>query len=387
MGYISPQKGTVTPQGVTPIYDFSRLEDDGNPTGAATVTQQSGQVQQTKPEGKPAGTTAGGTSSTTTTTTTVSGQPYSQFSGNNYADLENFIRGQMDATELEDEEKRKKREKREKQTAFLARLADGLSTFHTAYSHARGVKPMDLPNMSVNAQKRFDKAKADREKEQDRWINYATQLGKIKDANRDFSFKVEQAQHQQNNWERKFGADREDRAEDVNYRNQRAAKSDEQWDKKFQEDQRQFDVTSKEHERHNRAAEGLQGASIAEQRRHNKASEGLESRRIAQSQDGKYVEFYSGSGMIRIPNTRLNSHNISYIYGKTPMNGRPQGEPTGSLGQRKAVTTEQMMEWIGTNIDDPNVQDALRAIGGVGGNNNTPPSRQATNDNTPPSRR
>lgn len=306
-----------------------------------------------------------GGSTTTTTTTTTATSPYAQFKGNNYAELEEFLQNQMKTAKVETPEEREKREKREKRTMFLARLADGLGTFHTAFAHARGVKPMELPSMSAKARERFDKAKAERDKDNDRLVNYAITLGKIKDADRDFNFRVTQAEQQQSNWREQFDAGRKDRADDVAFRDKKfeAGRKDRAddvafRDKQFEEGRRQFNVSS------------------AEQRRHNRASEGLERKRFAASQDGKYTEFYSGNGMVRIPNTRLNQHNLSYIYRqiRVPETDK-EGNATGKYttmplttedinGKVTPVSAEQMMQAIGAHIDDPNVQSALRAIGG-----------------------
>lgn len=384
------QFGTTIPRGATSFYDFSQ-NDDGEQPGA-NATQDDGE------NGTPAppplaihtlnGNYGSNSSTSTTTTTTSATSPYAQFKGNNYAELENFLRSQMDAIKPETKEEREKREKREKRVGFLARLAEGLGTFHTAYTHARGVKAMDMPKMSAKAKELFEKAKAQRDKDNDRLVNYAIALGNIKDKDRDFNFRVTQAEQQQNNWQQQFDAGRQDRADDVAFRDKKFNTDNEHWQKSFDENQRQFDVTAQENERSHRASERLQGASIAEQRRHNRASERLESQRIAASQDGKYTEFYTGNGMIRIPNTRLNQHNISYVFSRTPSAGRPTGGYNVSTGQTTPVSADQMMYWIGSNIDDPNVQSALRAIGGVTTTeDNTPPSRRNNNQNTPPSRR
>ena len=362
--------GTAIPRGATSFYEFSQNDDGGQPR--ATTTQDDGGSGTPAPPSLATHPLNGnnGSSSSSTTTTTTATSPYAQFKGNNYAELENFLRSQMEAIKPETEEEREEREKREKHVGFLARLADGLGTFHTAFSHARGVKAMDMPKMSAKAQELFEKAKAQRDKNNDRLVNLAITLANIQDKDREFNLRVTQAEQQQNNWQQKFDTDNE------------------HWQKGFDENQRQFDVTSKEHERHNRASEGLQAAGIAETRRHNKASEGLERQRFAASQDGKYTEFYSGNGMVRIPNTRLNQHNISYVFSKTPSAGRPTGGYNISTGQKTPVSSDQMMDWIGSNIDDPNVQSALRAIGGVTTtDDNTPPSRRNNNSNTPPSRR
>ena len=153
-----------------------------------------------------------GSSSLSTTTTTTVASPYAQFKGNNYEELEEFLRAQMESVKPETKEEREKREKREKRLGFLARLAEGLGTFHTAFSHARGIKAMDMPKMSAKAKELFEKAKAQRDKDNDRLVNYAITLGNINDKDRDFNFRVAQAEQQQANWERKYESDRADRA-------------------------------------------------------------------------------------------------------------------------------------------------------------------------------
>lgn len=376
--------GTTIPRGATSFYDFSQNDNGGKP--GSTTTQDDGGSGTPAPPSLATPTLNGnnGSSSSSTTTTTTATSPYEQFKGNNYAELENFLRSQMEAIKPETEEEREKREKREKRVGFLARLADGLGTFHTAFSHARGIKAMDMPKMSAKAKELFEKAKAQRDKDNDRLVNYAITLGNIKDKDRDFNLRVTQAEQQQSNWQQQFDAGRQDRADDVAFRDKQfdAGRKDRADDvafreKQFDESRRQFNVSSAEQRRHNRAAEGLQAAGIAETKRHNQASE-----------DGKYTEFYSGNGMVRIPNTRLNQHNISYVFSKTPSAGRPTGGYNISTGQKTPVSSDQMMDWIGSNIDDPNVQSALRAIGGVTTtDDNTPPSRRNNNSNTPPSRR
>lgn len=360
--------GTTIPRGATSFYDFSQ-NDDGQQPGATPTQDDGGNGTPAPPSlATPTLNGNGGSSSSSTTTTTTVTSPYAQFKGNNYAELEEFLRGQMDAIKPETKEEQEKREKREKRIGFLARLAEGLGTFHKAFSHARGIKAMDMPKMSAKAKELFEKAKAQRDKDNDRLVNYAITLGNIKDKDRDFNFRVTQAEQQQNNWQQQFDAGRKDRADDVAFRDKKFDSDNDHWQKGFDENKRQFDVTSKENERHNRA------------------SEGLERQRIAASQDGKYTEFYSGNGMVRIPNTRLNQHNISYVFSKTPSAGRPK--PITTFEGTKPVSADQMMDWIGSNIDDPNVQSALRAIGGVTtSEDNTPPSRRNNKSNTPPSRR
>lgn len=103
------------------------------------------------------------------------------FHGDNYEEVENFLNRQVHDYKPETSEETEKRERSEKQLGFLARVADGLGTFHTAYSHARGVKPMEMPKMSAKATERYERAKAAREADKDRYFNYAFKLGQIRE--------------------------------------------------------------------------------------------------------------------------------------------------------------------------------------------------------------
>ncbi len=73
----------------------------------------------------------------------------------------------------ETEEERERRERSERRTRRMAAVADILGAMHRAYSHARGVEPMKLPNMSERMRERYEKA-AERRKRQDQdaIINY-----------------------------------------------------------------------------------------------------------------------------------------------------------------------------------------------------------------------
>ena len=110
----------------------------------------------------------------------------------NYEELENYIRRQVDAIKRnqETEEQRKKRERREKTSKFLAGIADGLGSFHTAFSHARGEQAMQMPNLSEKMQQRYDKLKAQNEHDEDRRMNYLLQLQQLRNQRFDTAYKT-----------------------------------------------------------------------------------------------------------------------------------------------------------------------------------------------------
>ena len=358
---MATQQTKRIPQGATSFYDFSQGDNStrvmpGTDPNANATTNNDGNTTTTT------GTTTTGATVPPPSTAT---NPYAQFKGNIHEELINFIRSQMDAIKPETKEEREKREKREKWEGVISGISDmGMALSNLFFTTRYAPNMYDgKHSLSAKAKERFEKAKAQRDKNYDRLVNYAIILDNIKNKDREFNFSVTQAEQQQSNWQQQQSNWQQQFDKENEHWDKKFDTDNEHWQKGFDENQRQFDVTAKEHERHNRA------------------SEGLERQRIAASQDGKYTEFYSGSGMIKIPNTRLNQRNISYVFSKTPSAGRPTGQTT-------PVSADQMMDWIGSNIDDPNVQSALRAIGGqTDTNDNTPPSRRSNNDNTPPSRR
>lgn len=183
----------------TSFYDFSSLESnnggatapnvplatggkpndneaggEGNGTPANGGTPAEGTTPVTSETG---GGTAGGAG---TTPTPAQDNPYAKLAAKSYEDMERIIRGRMNELPPDEtKEERVKRERREKQQGFLARLADGLGSFHTTFAYARGEKPMDMPQMSKRATELYEKAKTAREKNRDLRMNYALRLGDL----------------------------------------------------------------------------------------------------------------------------------------------------------------------------------------------------------------
>ncbi len=183
-------------RGITSFYDFLSLEGNGGPT-PPSAPQPAGEKPNDNAtgdggNGTPAnggtptdGTTTpngtnGGATGGTAVTTPAQDNPYAQLAVKSYEDMERIIRERMNELPPDEtKDEREKRERREKRQGFLARLADGLGTFHTAFAHARGEKPMDMPQMSKRATELYEKAKAAREKNRDQRMNYALKIGDL----------------------------------------------------------------------------------------------------------------------------------------------------------------------------------------------------------------
>lgn len=329
----------------------------GGATSSNDFSQQDG--QQTQPTGNQSNEDNGASSQPQSKQ-----QPYSQFTGSNYADVENYIRRQMADYPIETEEERKKRERHERRVKSLASIADILGTMHKAYSYQRGVAPMDLPNISEKAQARFDKAKADRDKNSDRYLNYAITLGNLKDKDRDFNFRIEQARNQQNNWQDAFDAGRKDRADDVAYRDKafqagrddrkedvqwrkdRAAVEDDHWTKSFDEGKRQFNASS-----------SLQRQSFNLQRR--KLEHDL-------ADDSTTITLGEGNGSVTVSKGSLNAGNLASVFQTLPQNFKNAVKPKiqdkwGGKPILGVADETAMLTAIGQYLGDPNVSANKKA--------------------------
>lgn len=143
------------------------------------------------------------------------------FSGSSYEELEDYLRKQMKDVKVETPEERKRRERREKIEGAINGIADMGMALSNLFYATKGAPNAYNPQNSLSAkyQARLEKAKADRERNYDRYMNYALTLGKIADDKKAFDFKAAQARQQQDNWEKAYQAGRDDHRAAMDYRN------------------------------------------------------------------------------------------------------------------------------------------------------------------------
>ena len=166
--------------------------------------------------------------------------PYEGFKGSGYGDAIKWLEGRVAEYKPESDEERRKRERREKRARWLSGVADVLGGMHRAYSYGRGVKPMELTSASEKTRQRIEKAKAEREGERDRAMNYAIMLGNLKAKDKEFGLNVAKADVAQRNWREqmdvtraRYGKADEQWQSEFDLKKSRYAKADEQFDKEF----------------------------------------------------------------------------------------------------------------------------------------------------------
>lgn len=223
--------------------------------------------------------------------------------------------------------------------------------------------------LSAKAKERFEKEKAERDADAERYFNYAMQIGKMRDADRQAGLEAWKTEQTLARTDRAYDADRADRADDVAFRNKdfdervrqwqegfdREGKwheeEAERWERQFKESIRQFNVTS----------------SLERQRI------GLEAQRLAQSIKQNQMTFNlgSGNGNVTLSLDKLNAQTVSRIFSTLPANVKDsiKGDPivqNGFVVGYKPPTTEAMLIAIGANVEaSPATQNAIKQVAGL----------------------
>ena len=112
----------------------------------------------------------------------------------NNQELINVLERQIAENPLETPEQRKKRERREKWEGIIGGISDAASAVSNLIFTTKGAPNMYNPanSMAEAAQRRRDKAQAERDKRLGNYLNYAMTLGKLKDADRGWRFQLQQ---------------------------------------------------------------------------------------------------------------------------------------------------------------------------------------------------
>lgn len=272
--------------------------------------------------------------------------------------ISNFLEARINAYKPESDADKAKRLRREKSMSTMAGISDALAAFHKTYSHARGVKAMDIENAGAKVAKAQKEAKAARDAEDAKHLGYLAQLKALKDGDRSYFLKVDQFNREGDQWQKKF--DRDVYEGDRTY-NRNVFTQDRDYNRGVLESDRKFDLDKKDQDfRHK-----YQQASLNEQKRHNGVVESQGQQRINNEQQDNSVGFATNDGMIYVPKRNLTNANIYRLYYATPEAGRPQASRKLD-GTVIPVTIDQMEEHIMRNVDDPKVKRELNRLAGGG---------------------
>lgn len=315
-----------------------------------------------------------GTSTTTNKTTTsvpISTSIPAEYTASSYAELIPQLEKRMAEYKPLSEEELKKLRRRQKVEGIISGISDTVqSVANLVFTHNYAPNMYNpKEGMSAKAKERFDKEKAQREADADKFLNYALTIGKMKDADKQRGLQAWQTEQTLARQDRAFDAGRKDRDDDVAFRNkdydervrQWQANFDRQgewhkeegqrWERQFKESVRQFNVSSSlERQRINIAAQ---------QAAH------------AMQQGQMTFNLGSGNGNVTLTMDKLNAQTVSRIYHTLPANVRSQvqGDPivqNGFVVGYKEPTTEAMLIAIGANVESsPATQNAIRQVAGL----------------------
>lgn len=329
-----------------------------------------------QPAATPAPITPAGSSSSSTTVKTTSTVPIAttipeQYTASSYAELIPQLEKRMAEYKPLSEEELKKLRRRQKVEGIISGISDAAQAvsnliFTTQYApNMYNAKD----GMSAKAKERFDKEKAQREADADKYLQYALTIGKMKDADKERGLQAWKTEQTLARQDRAYDAGRQDRADDVAFRNkdydervrQWQANFDRQgewheeeaqrWERQFKESIRQFNVTS----------------SLERQRIN------ISAQQLAHSMKQGQMTFNlgSGNGNVTLTIDKLNAQTVSRIFSTLPQSVRAQvqGDPivqNGFVVGYKPPTTEAMLIAIGANVEgSPATQNAIKQVAGL----------------------
>lgn len=223
--------------------------------------------------------------------------------------------------------------------------------------------------MSAKAKERFDKEKAQRDADADKYLQYALTIGKMKDADKQRGLQAWQTEQTLARQDRAFDAGRQDRADDVAFRNKDYDERVRQWQANFDRQGEWHEEEGQRWERQFKESVRQFNVSAANER----ARINMESQRLAHSLKEGQMTFNlgSGNGNVTLTLDKLNAQTVSRIYHtlSPEVRDKLQGDPIvrdGLVVGYKQPTTEAMLIAIGANVESsPATQNAIKQVAGL----------------------
>lgn len=312
---------------------------------------------------------ASSTTVKTTTVTPISSTIPEEFKVSSYADLIPELEKRMAEYKPLTEEELKKLRRRQKAEGIISGISDAVQSIANLAYTSQYAPNMYNPKegMSAKAKERFDKEKAQREADADKYLNYALTIGKLKDADKERGLQAWQTEQTLARQDRAHDEGRQDRADDVAFRNKDYDERVRQWQANFDRQGEWHEEEGKRWERQFNVSTSLEKQRI-----------GLEAQRLAQQVKQGQMTFNlgSGNGNVTLSLDKLNAQTVSRIYHTLPADVRAkvQGDPimgkdilgnTTVIGY-KEPSTESMLIAIGANVEgSPATQNAIRQLAGL----------------------
>jgi len=341
---------------------------------------------------------AGGSSSSVTSTKVTTSTPISttipaEYSASSYEELIPQLEKRMAEFKPLSEEELKKLRRKQKIEGIISGVSDAAqSVANLIFTHHYAPNMYNpKEGMSAKAKERFDKEKAQRDADADKYLQYALTIGKMKDADKQRGLQAWQTEQTLARQDRAFDAGRQDRADDVAFRNKDYDERVRQWQANFdrqgewheEEGQRlerqwqaNFDRQGEWHEEEGQRWERQFKESVRQfnvSEANERARINMESQRLAHSLKEGQMTFNlgSGNGNVTLTLDKLNAQTVSRIYHtlSPEVRDKVQGDPIvrdGFVVGYKQPTTEAMLIAIGANVESsPATQNAIKQVAGL----------------------
>lgn len=319
---------------------------------------------------------AGGSSSSVTSTKVMTSTPISttipaEYSASSYEELIPQLEKRMAEFKPLSEEELKKLRRKQKIEGIISGVSDAAqSVANLIFTHHYAPNMYNpKEGMSAKAKERFDKEKAQRDADADKYLQYALTIGKMKDADKQRGLQAWQTEQTLARQDRAFDAGRQDRADDVAFRNKDYDERVRQWQANFDRQGEWHEKEGQRWERQFKESVRQFNVSAANER----ARINMESQRLAHSLKEGQMTFNlgSGNGNVTLTLDKLNAQTVSRIYHtlSPEVRDKLQGDPIvrdGFVVGYKQPTTEAMLIAIGANVESsPATQNAIKQVAGL----------------------
>lgn len=319
---------------------------------------------------------AGGSSSSVTSTKVTTSTPISttipaEYSASSYEELIPQLEKRMAEFKPLSEEELKKLRRKQKIEGIISGVSDAAqSVANLIFTHHYAPNMYNpKEGMSAKAKERFDKEKAQRDADADKYLQYALTIGKMKDADKQRGLQAWQTEQTLARQDRAFDAGRQDRADDVAFRNKDYDERVRQWQANFDRQGEWHEEEGQRWERQFKESVRQFNVSAANER----ARINMESQRLAHSLKEGQMTFNlgSGNGNVTLTLDKLNAQTVSRIYHtlSPEVRDKVQGDPivrNGSVVGYNQPTTEAMLIAIGANVESsPATQNAIKQVAGL----------------------
>lgn len=319
---------------------------------------------------------AGGSSSSVTSTKVTTSTPISttipaEYSASSYEELIPQLEKRMAEFKPLSEEELKKLRRKQKIEGIISGVSDAAqSVANLIFTHHYAPNMYNpKEGMSAKAKERFDKEKAQRDADADKYLQYALTIGKMKDADKQRGLQAWQTEQTLARQDRAFDAGRQDRADDVAFRNKDYDERVRQWQANFDRHGEWHEEEGQRWERQFKESVRQFNVSAANER----ARINMESQRLAHSLKEGQMTFNlgSGNGNVTLTLDKLNAQTVSRIYHtlSPEVRDKVQGDPIvrdGLVVGYEQPTTEAMLIAIGANVESsPATQNAIKQVAGL----------------------